>query len=138
MILKLIQVIGVHGATGYILEYCGDQIRKLSMHERSTICNMSIECGARAGLISPDGITYEYIKGRLGAPKGKNWDKALSYWKSLSSTDQSTYDKIVEIEIDDLAPIVTWGTTPAQSIGIDEPIPSLNSMTIEEQELAKK
>jgi 3-isopropylmalate/(R)-2-methylmalate dehydratase large subunit len=138
MILKLIQVIGVHGANGYVLEYCGPVIRKLSMEQRMTICNMSIECGARAGLISPDDITYEYMKGRLGAPKGSQWDCAVAHWKFLASTDQSTYDRTVEIELDHLAPVVTWGTTPGQSIGIDQKIPSLESMTPEEGELAKK
>jgi 3-isopropylmalate/(R)-2-methylmalate dehydratase large subunit len=138
MILKLIQVIGVHGANGYVLEYCGPVIRQLSMEQRMTICNMSIECGARAGLVSPDEITYEYMKGRLGAPKGSNWDRAVDHWKSLASTDQSTYDRTVEIELDHLAPLVTWGTTPGQSIEIDQEIPNLESMTLEEGELAKK
>lgn len=138
IILKLIQVIGVHGATGYVLEYCGPAIRKLSMEQRMTICNMSIECGARAGLVSPDEITYEYMKGRLGTPKGSLWDRAVTHWKSLASTDQSTYDRTVEIELDRLAPVVTWGTTPGQSIGIDQAIPLPESMTPEEGELAKK
>ncbi len=138
MILKLIQVIGVHGANGYVIEYCGPMIRKLGMEQRMTICNMSIECGARAGLVSPDEITYEYMKDRLAAPKGSQWDHAVAYWKSLASTDQSTYDQTIEIELDNLTPLVTWGTTPAQSIGIDQEIPCLESMTPEEGELAKK
>lgn len=138
MILKLIQVIGVHGATGFVLEYCGPAIRKLPMEQRMTICNMSIECGARAGLVSPDETTYEYMKGRLGVPKGTEWDRAVIHWKSLASTDQSTYDRTVAIELDHLAPVVTWGTTPGQSIGIDQKIPSPKSMTQEEGELAKQ
>ncbi len=138
MILKLIQVIGVHGATGYVLEYCGSATRKLSMEERMTICNMSIECGARAGLISPDEITYDYMKGRLGAPKGSEWNRAVAHWRSLASTDESTYDRTVEIELDHIAPVVTWGTTPGQSIGIDQVIPFPESMTPEAGELAKK
>jgi 3-isopropylmalate/(R)-2-methylmalate dehydratase large subunit len=138
MILKLIQVIGVHGATGYVLEYCGPAVQKLSMEERMTICNMSIECGARAGLVSPDATTYEYMMGLLCAPKGSHWNAALTYWKSIVSTDQSTYDESVEIELDHLAPLVTWGTTPGQSIGIDEEIPAPETMTPEEGELAKK
>jgi 3-isopropylmalate/(R)-2-methylmalate dehydratase large subunit len=138
MILKLIQVIGVHGATGFVLEYCGESIRKLSMEQRMTICNMSIECGARAGLISPDETTYDYMKGRLGAPKGKEWDRAVAHWRSISSKEDATYDRIVEIEIDDLAPVVTWGTTPGQSISINQTIPEPKSMTEEEGELAQK
>ena len=138
MILKLIQTIGVHGANGYVLEYCGEAIRKLSMEQRMTICNMSIECGARAGLISPDETTYEYIQGRLGAPKGEEWDRAVTFWRSLASKKDATYDRIVEIEIDNLAPIVTWGTTPSQSISINQTIPEPESMTEEEGEQAQK
>lgn len=138
MILKLIQAIGVHGATGYVLEYCGPQIRKLGMEQRMTICNMSIECGARAGLVSPDEMTYEYMKRRLGAPKGGKWDQAVDLWKTLASTEHSTYDREVEIDLDHLAPVVTWGTTPGQSIGINEKIPDPDSMTPEDAELAFK
>ena len=138
MILKLIQIIGVHGATGYILEYCGPSIQKLSMEQRMTICNMSIECGARAGLVSPDEVTFEYMNGRLGAPKASDWDRAVAHWKSLASTDLSTYDRTIEIELDHLAPVVTWGTTPGQSIGIDQKIPDPKTMPPEEGELAKK
>ncbi len=137
MILKLIQAIGVHGANGYVLEYCGPAIRKLSMEERMTICNMSIECGARAGLISPDGTTYAYMQGRLGAPKGVQWERAIEHWKTLASTEDATYDRAVEIELDHLAPLVTWGTTPGQSIGIGEKIPHPDSMTPEEADQAK-
>jgi 3-isopropylmalate/(R)-2-methylmalate dehydratase large subunit len=138
MILKLIQVIGVHGATGYVLEYCGESIRGLSMEQRMTICNMSIECGARAGLISPDETTYDYMKGRLGVPIEKEWDRAVAHWKSIASETDATYDRTVEIEIDDLAPIVTWGTTPGQSISINQTIPDPASLTEEEGQQAKK
>jgi 3-isopropylmalate/(R)-2-methylmalate dehydratase large subunit len=138
IILKLIQVIGVHGANGYILEYCGHAIRKLSMEERMTMCNMSIECGARAGLVSPDETTYKYMKGRLGVPKGDEWDRALLHWESLASHEEATYDQIVDIDIDELSPLVTWGTTPGQSIGIDQHIPQPEAMLQEEGELAKK
>ncbi len=137
MILKLIQAIGVHGANGYVLEYCGPEVRKLSIEERMTICNMSIECGARAGLVSPDETTYAYIQGRLGAPKGTHWDRAVEHWKSLASTEESTYDRTVEIELDHLVPLVTWGTTPGQSIGINENVPHPDSMIPEEADQAK-
>jgi 3-isopropylmalate/(R)-2-methylmalate dehydratase large subunit len=138
MILKLIQSIGVHGATGHVLEYCGEAVCSLSMEERMTLCNMSIECGARAGLISPDEVTYRYLKDKPGAPKAKRWEEALSHWKALASHKDATYDQTVEISIDSLSPIVTWGTTPAQSIGINERVPDLDSMTVEEREQAQK
>jgi 3-isopropylmalate/(R)-2-methylmalate dehydratase large subunit len=138
MILKLIQTIGVHGGNGYCFEYTGEAVRKFGMEQRMTICNMSIEAGARAGLISPDEVTFTYMKGRLGAPKGAEWDRAVAYWKSLASAEESTYDRSVEIDLDHLCPVVTWGTTPGQSMGIDEKIPHPETMTPEEGELARK
>jgi 3-isopropylmalate/(R)-2-methylmalate dehydratase large subunit len=138
LILKLINIIGVHGATGFIIEYCGAAIQKLSMEQRMTICNMSIECGARAGLISPDETTFGYIKGKLGAPKDEQWKKAVDFWKSLASPLEATYDRVVEVDIDALEPIVTWGTTPAQSIGINQKIPDLNAWTADEKEQAEQ
>ncbi len=123
MILKLISEIGVSGGRGYVIEYAGEAIRALGMEERMTICNMTIECGARAGLVAPDDITFDYIKGRKAAPQGKNWDKAIKYWKSLVSSKRAKFDKEVEIDISDLEPMVTWGTNPGQALGISGVIP---------------
>lgn len=122
LILKLIQKIGVGGATGCVIEYCGSVISGLSMEERMTICNMSIECGARAGLIAPDDKTFEYLKNRPGV-KMSEWEKAIIFWRSLCSDKSAHFDKEVEIDISDMAPIVTFGTNPAESVEIDENIP---------------
>ena len=138
MVLRLIQAIGVHGATGYLLEYCGEPVKQLSMEERMTLCNMSVECGARSGLISPDATTYAYLENRPGAPKGAAWNQALDAWNSLSSDDSSTYDRMLDLSIHSLAPMLTWGTTPSQSIAIDEVIPSPDSMLPADGDLARK
>lgn len=126
LILKLIQQIGVGGATDHIIEYAGEAIEGLSMEQRLTICNMSIECGARAGLIAPDQTTFDYIKNRTCAPTKQEWQNATTYWKSLRSDPNSKYDKTITINIDDMAPIVTWGFNPAQSISIDQNLPASN------------
>jgi 3-isopropylmalate/(R)-2-methylmalate dehydratase large subunit len=123
VILKLIATIGIGGATGYVIEYTGEAIEAMTMEERMTICNMSIECGARAGLIAPDATTYEYLKGKPFAPKGKAWDEAIQYWESLKSDQNCFYDTEVEIDIGKLKPMVTWGTNPEQAIAIDQKIP---------------
>ncbi len=137
LVLKLIHEIGVRGGTGYILEYCGEAIRGLNMEERMTICNMSIECGARAGLISPDETTFEYIKGRKCAPKGEDWNKAVEYWRSLASDENSEYDEVVVIDVDNLEPMVTWGINPEMSVSISEKTPLMKEMKKEDAELAK-
>ncbi|MEK7672681.1 MAG: aconitase family protein, partial [Patescibacteria group bacterium] len=118
LILKLINIIGVDGGRGFILEYCGEAIRSMTMEERMTICNMSIECGARAGLVAPDEVTFDFIKGRKCAPVGAKWDEAVEYWESLVSDEGSIYDKVVEVDVSELKPMVTWGFNPAQSIQI--------------------
>jgi len=138
MILKLIQKIGIGGGTGYIIEYTGESIKKLSMEERMTICNMSIECGARAGLISPDKTTFDYLKNKTYSPKGKEFDKAIKYWQSLSSDKNSKYDKTIEIDISKLSPMVTWGINPSQTIEIDKPLPNINKMVASSKDLAEK
>lgn len=117
MILKLIEKIGIGGATGHIIEYCGDIVSRLSMEERMTICNMSIECGARAGLFGPDEITFEYLREFVG-----NFDQAVEYWQSLKSDEGCTYDKEIGINLNEISPMVTWGTNPGQVCGIDEKI----------------
>lgn len=138
VIMKLIAEIGIGGANGYVIEYTGDAIKAMSMEERMTICNMSIECGARAGLIAPDKITYDYLKGRRFAPEGKNWDKAVAYWQSLVSDDGCSYDKDIIIDIGELQPMVTWGTNPAQAIAINENIPQFSDLNAAQQVATKK
>lgn len=124
-ILKLIAEIGISGANGHIIEYTGSAIRAMSMEERMTVCNMSIECGARAGLISPDDTTIDYLAARPYAPKPADWERAVSYWKSLPSDPGSTYDREITIDVSVLGPMITWGTNPEQAIAIDEPVPSV-------------
>ena len=123
IILKIIGTIGTAGGTGYVIEYSGEAIKNLSMEGRMTICNMSIEGGARAGLIAPDQKTFKYIKGRPFAPKDENWDKALKYWETLSSENGALYDKEVEIKASTIEPQVTWGTSPQDVISINGKIP---------------
>ncbi|GLR72924.1 3-isopropylmalate dehydratase large subunit [Agaribacter marinus] len=123
VILAIIGKIGHAGATGHVIEYAGQAIQSLSMEERMTICNMSIEAGAKAGLIAPDTTTIAYIKGRTHAPDDTHWDAAVTYWKSLYSDADASFDSVVELHADDIAPQVTWGTNPGQVIGVDSPIP---------------
>ena len=126
IILHIIGKIGTAGATGYVIEYAGESISNLSMEGRMTICNMSIEAGARAGLISPDQTTFEYIKGRPYAPTGKNWDKAVEFWKSLPSDEGAKYDKEIIIEAKDILPQITWGTSPQDVVAINGSVPNPN------------
>ena len=118
IILHIIGCIGTAGGTGYVIEYAGEAIKNLSIEGRMTICNMSIEAGARAGLIAPDIKTFEYIKGRPYAPKDLNWNKAVEFWKSLPSDDDAYYDKEVEIKASNISPQVTWGTSPQDVVPI--------------------
>ena len=124
MILAIIGEIGTAGGTGYVLEYAGDAVQGLSMEGRMTMCNMSIEAGARAGLVAPDETTFAYLKGRPMAPKGAQWDKAVAYWKTLASDKGATYDKEITINAEDIAPTVTWGTTPEDVLPITAKVPS--------------
>ena len=114
IILAIIAKIGTGGGQGHVIEYRGEAIRKLSMDARMTICNMSIEAGARAGMIAPDEVTFEYLKGRPHAPEGELWDKAVEYWKTLKTDDDAVFDKEVTLNAADLQPFVTWGTNPGQ------------------------
>ena len=123
IILKIIGHIGTAGGTGYVIEYSGDAIKKLSMEGRMTVCNMSIEGGARAGLIAPDDKTFEYIIGRPYAPKGENWDKAINFWRSLPSDKAAEYDKMININASNIYPQVTWGTSPQDVASIDGKVP---------------
>ena len=123
IILEIIGKIGTAGGTGYVIEYAGSTIRDLSMEGRMTICNMSIEAGARAGMIAPDEKTYEYLKGKPMSPSGDNWIKALEWWKSLPSDENAIYDKKISIDASKLVPTVTWGTSPEDTAPITGTVP---------------
>ena len=139
IILAIIAKISTGGGQGYVLEYRGSAIRALSMEARMTICNMSIEAGARAGLIAPDATTFEYIKGRPHAPQGADWDAAISYWQTLKSDDDAVFDKEINLNADELSPFVTWGTNPGQGIPLNEVVPSPESFQdIEERTAAER
>lgn len=122
--LYIIAKMTTGGATGYFVEYAGDTIRNLSMEERMTVCNLSIEMGARGGMIAPDETTFAYVRGREYAPKGEEWDKALVYWKTLRSDDDAVFDKEINFDASDIEPRITFGTNPGMGIGISEAIPA--------------
>jgi 3-isopropylmalate/(R)-2-methylmalate dehydratase large subunit len=127
VILGIINEIGTDGGTGYVFEFAGDTIRNLSMEGRMTVCNMAIEGGARAGLIAPDEKTFDYLKGRKYAPKGENWEQAIEYWQTLKTDEDAKFDKTVNIQAENLAPFVTWGTSPGMSVKITEAVPELSA-----------
>ena len=129
IILAVIAKIGTGGGQGYVLEYRGEAIRNLSMEGRMTICNMSIEAGARAGMIAPDETTFEYVKGRPHAPTGADWDEAVEYWKSLRTDDDAEFDAEVIIDADELEPFVTWGTNPGQGLPLSGSVPAPEDFT---------
>ncbi|MRU15760.1 3-isopropylmalate dehydratase large subunit [Roseovarius sp. A21] len=122
--LSVIGETGTAGGTGYVIEYCGEAIRSLSMEGRMTVCNMAIEGGARAGLIAPDETTFEYIKGRPHAPKGAQWEAAMAWWQTLYSDDDAHWDKVITIKGEDIAPVVTWGTSPEDVLPITDTVPN--------------
>ncbi|HEY9522946.1 MAG TPA: 3-isopropylmalate dehydratase large subunit [Thermopolyspora sp.] len=124
LILAIIAKIGTGGGQGHIIEYRGEAVRKLSMESRMTICNMSIEAGARAGMIAPDQTTFDYLKGRPHAPAGAAWDEAVAYWSSLRTDDDAVFDTVVEIDASALTPFVTWGTNPGQGAPLSGVVPS--------------
>ncbi len=129
VILAIIGVLGTAGGNGYVAEFCGDAIRAMSMEGRMTLCNMSIEMGAKAGLIAPDDITIAYMKGRRFAPTDAHWDAAVAYWQSLFSDADAEFDKVVTLKGEDIRPQVTWGTSPEQVIAIDQPVPGPEAFT---------
>lgn len=129
LILAIIAKIGTGGGQGHIIEYRGEAIRKLSMEARMTICNMSIEAGARAGMIAPDETTFEYVKGREMAPTGADWDAAVEYWKTLATDEGAEFDTVVEIDGSALTPFITWGTNPGQGLPLSETVPDPESFT---------
>ena len=116
------------GATGYFVEYAGSVVRDLTMEGRLTLCNLSIEMGARGGFVAPDEKTFEYIKGREHAPKGADWDKAVAYWKTLRSGDDAVFDRVIVYKAEDITPMVTYGTNPGMGMGIESTIPALDSV----------
>ena len=124
LMLYIIKTIGTAGGTGYVLEFAGEAVRSLSMEGRMTMCNMSIEAGARAGMVAPDETTFAYIKGRPMAPQGDEWDRAVAYWASLPSDEGAVYDMVVEIDASATAPVVTWGTTPEDVMEITGSVPA--------------
>ena len=126
--LYLMSKLTTSGATGYFVEYAGDVVRDMSMEGRLTLCNLSIEMGARGGFIAPDETTFEYIKGREYAPKGDEWDKAVAYWKTLKSGEDAVFDKELDFNGEDIEPRITYGTNPGMGIGITEAIPTLDEI----------
>ncbi len=129
IILAIIRHIGMDGGTGYVLEYFGSAIESLSMEGRMTLCNMSIEAGARAGLVAPDAVTFEYLKDKPYAPKGEAWEEALAYWKTLKTDSPQAYDKVVRLDARLIEPMVTYGTHPGMSVGIHETLPNPEHIT---------
>jgi 3-isopropylmalate/(R)-2-methylmalate dehydratase large subunit len=128
IILYIISLISASGATGYFVEYAGSAIRSLSMEGRMTICNMSIEMGARGGLIAPDETTFDYVKGRTFAPAGEVWNQKLAYWKTLVTDDDAVFDKELHIQAEDIEPMITYGTNPGMGIGVTRDIPTADSI----------
>jgi len=138
IILAVIAKIGAQGGQGYVLEYRGSAIRSLSMDGRMTICNMSIEAGARAGMVAPDETTFAYLRDKPHAPKGKDWDEAMEYWKTLRSDDDAVFDAEVFLDANELEPFVTWGTNPGQGVPLNESVPDPGSFDNEVDRQAAK
>ncbi len=124
LVLALIAQEGTNGGQGYVVEYRGEAVRELSMEGRMTICNMSIEWGAKAGMIAPDETTFAFLKGRPHAPEGAEWDRAIEYWRSLATDEGAAFDKTIRLDVSDLSPYVTWGTNPGQGVPLNSVVPS--------------
>jgi 3-isopropylmalate/(R)-2-methylmalate dehydratase large subunit len=129
IILAIIAKIGVGGGTGHVVEYMGEAIRGLSMEGRMTVCNMSIEAGARAGMVAPDETTFEYVAGRKFAPKGQEWDKAVAAWRELPTDEGATFDAEVHLEADELTPMITYGTNPGMGMRIVDRVPDPDALS---------
>ncbi len=137
IILKIIATLGVNGGIGYAYEYTGEAVRALSMEERMTVCNMSIEGGARAGYISPDQTTFDYLRNRRFSPSGPSFDKATDYWAGIASRDDAAYDDRVDLDISSLSPMITWGINPGHAVGITEKTPLVESLPPLQQDSAR-
>ena len=138
VVLHIIRTLGVKGGVGYAYEFAGSTLEGMSMEERMTICNMSIEGGARCGYVNPDQVTYDYLQGRDFAPKGEDWEKAVAGWNSIRSSTDAVYDDVVKFNAAEIAPTVTWGITPGQGIAVNELIPTLEQITETDREVAKE
>ena len=136
LILHIIRTLGVKGGVGYAYEFGGPAIEALSMEERMTLCNMAIEGGARCGYVNPDATTFAYLKGRPHAPSGEAWEQAVAWWRQLASGDDARYDDVARFDAGSIAPTVTWGITPGQGIGIDEPVPTQEDLAPEDRSIA--
>jgi 3-isopropylmalate/(R)-2-methylmalate dehydratase large subunit len=136
--LFLINRLGVKGGVGFAYEYAGEVIERFTMDERMTLCNMSIEGGARAGYVNPDETTYEYLKGRRYAPSGESWERALAYWSSVRSDADAVYAEVVRFDAAEIEPMVTWGITPGQSVGVGGNVPTLESFPNTDRETAEE
>src|ERR1700689_3310316 len=126
--LGIIGQIGTDGASGHVIEYCGDAVRPLSMEGRMTLCNMSIEAGARAGMVAPDETTFAYVKEKRFAPQGKEWESAVDYWRSLPTDEGAAFDKVVEMDAAQLSPFVTWGTNPGMVAPVTGRVPEVGGL----------
>ncbi|MBW4610571.1 MAG: 3-isopropylmalate dehydratase large subunit [Hassallia sp. WJT32-NPBG1] len=138
VILHVIRTLGVKGGVGYAYEFAGTTFEQMSMEERMTVCNMSIEGGARCGYINPDQVTYEYLKDRDFAPKGTDWDKAVAWWESIRSDVDAEYDDVVSFDAAEIPPTVTWGITPGQGIGVNQAIPTPEELPADDRTLAEE
>ena len=136
VILKIIGTIGTAGGTGYVIEFAGEVIKNLSMEERMTVCNMTIEAGARAGLIAPDQKTFDYLKGKPKSPKEENWDKALAFWKTLYSDKDCKFEKEININANEIEPLVTWGTSPQDVVSVTGNVPDPEKEKDEDRKIA--
>ncbi|MDJ0679985.1 MAG: 3-isopropylmalate dehydratase large subunit [Xenococcaceae cyanobacterium MO_167.B52] len=137
VILHIIRKLGVKGGVGYAYEYAGTTFEAMNMEERMTVCNMSIEGGARCGYINPDQVTFDYLKGKDFAPKGADWDKAVEWWQSIRSDADAVYDDVVTFDAAEIEPTITWGITPGQGIGVSEAIPTPETIAENERAIAK-
>ncbi|WP_435358671.1 3-isopropylmalate dehydratase large subunit [Haloarchaeobius sp. DFWS5] len=138
VILEIIRRLGTDGGVGYVYEYAGEAIENLDMEGRMSICNMSIEGGARAGYVNPDETTYEWLEGRDEVPEGDEFEERKGYWESIRSDDDAEYDDVVTIDGSELEPVVTWGTTPGQGVGVTEPIPAPEDLPADKQDTARR
>jgi len=138
VVLHIIRTLGVKGGVGYAYEFAGTTFEQMNMEERMTACNMSIEGGARCGYVNPDKVTYEYLKGKDFAPKGEDWDKAISWWESIRSDADAEYDDVVVFDAADISPTVTWGITPGQGIGVNQTVPLPSELAADDRVIAEE